>query len=113
MWMAAKNASVSHVHEFPPDTLGCALVSGCVPQGYLSNLTHLLEEAPVPLVVTAVEKAAANEVVAPKAVRHKVAKLARSLAAVAVTHQTIAQWPARVLPATGQFLFACFGERDR
>jgi transcriptional regulator with XRE-family HTH domain len=27
-WMAAKNASVSHVHAVPPDTLGHALVSG-------------------------------------------------------------------------------------
>jgi hypothetical protein len=79
--MAAKNASVSYVHEVPPDTLGHALVSGSVPKGYAAHLTHLLDEAPVPLVVMAVEEAAANEGVAPKAVWRNVAKLARSLAA--------------------------------
>lgn len=68
LWMAAKNASVSYVREVPPDTLGHALVSGSVPKDYAAHLTHLLDEAPVPLVVLAVEEAAANEGVAPKAV---------------------------------------------
>ncbi|MCU0923322.1 MAG: helix-turn-helix domain-containing protein [Burkholderiaceae bacterium] len=80
LWMAAKNASVSYVQEVPPDTLGHALVSGSVPKGYAAHLTHLLDEAPVPLVVMAVEEAAAKEGVAPKAVWRNVAKLARSLA---------------------------------
>jgi transcriptional regulator with XRE-family HTH domain len=80
LWMAAKNASVSYVQEVPPDTLSHALVSGSVPKGYVAHLTHLLDEAPVPLVVMAVEEAAANEGVAPKAVWRNVAKLARSLA---------------------------------
>lgn len=80
LWMAAKNASVSYVQEVPPGTLGHALVSGSVPKGYAAHLTHLLDEAPVPLVVMAVEEAAANEGVAPKAVWRNVAKLARSLA---------------------------------
>ena len=79
LWMAAKNASVSYVQEVPPDTLGHALVSGSVPKGYAAHLTHLLDEAPVPLVVMAVEEAAAKEGVAPKAVWRNVAKLARSL----------------------------------
>jgi transcriptional regulator with XRE-family HTH domain len=47
LWMAAKNASVSYVHEVPPDTLSHALVSGSVPEGYAAHLTHLLDEAPV------------------------------------------------------------------
>ena len=80
LWMAAKNASVSYVQEVPPDMLGHALVSGSVPKAYAAHLTHLLDEAPVPLVVMAVEEAAANEGVAPKAVWRNVAKLARSLA---------------------------------
>jgi DNA-binding XRE family transcriptional regulator len=79
-WMAAKNASVSHVHAEPPHTLGHALVSGSLPQSYAAHLTHLLDEAPVPPVVMAVEEAAANEGVAPKPVWRNVAKLARSLA---------------------------------
>ena len=77
--LAAKNASVSYVQEVQPDTLGHALVSGSVPKGYAAHLTHLLDEAPVPLVVMAVEEAAANEGVAPKAVWRNVAKLAKSL----------------------------------
>jgi transcriptional regulator with XRE-family HTH domain len=80
LWMAAKNASVSYVQEVPPDTLGHALVSGSVPKGYAAQLTHLLDEAPVPLGVMAVEEAAAKEGVSPKAVWRNVAKLARSLA---------------------------------
>jgi hypothetical protein len=40
----------------------------------------VLDEAPVPLVVMAVEEAAANEGVAPRAVWRNVAMLARSLA---------------------------------
>lgn len=80
LWMAAKNASVSYVQEVPPDTLAHALISGSVPTAYAAHLTHLLDEAPVPLVVMAVDEAAANEGVAPKAVWRNVAKLARSLA---------------------------------
>ena len=80
LWMAAKTASVSYAQEVPPDTLGHALVSGCVPEGYAAHLTHLLDEAPVPLVVMAVEEAAANEGVSPKAVWRNVAQLAKSLA---------------------------------
>jgi transcriptional regulator with XRE-family HTH domain len=80
LWMAAKNASVSLAHEVSPDTLGHALVTGSVPKGCAAHLTHLLDEAPVPLVVMAVEEAAASVGVAPRAVWRNVAMLARSLA---------------------------------
>ncbi len=80
LWMAGKNASVSTVREVQPDMLGHALVSGSLPKGCAAQLAHLLDEARVPLVVMAVEEAAANEGVAPKAVWRNVAKLARSLA---------------------------------
>lgn len=79
LWMAAKNASVSHAREVPPDTLGHALASGSIPNGYAAHLTHLLDEAPVPLVVRAVEEAASQEGLAPRAVWRNVAKLARTL----------------------------------
>ena len=79
LWMAAKNASVSYVQEVPPDTLGRALVGVGVPKGYAAHLTHLLDEAPVPLLVMAVEEAAAKEGVAARAVWRNVAKLAKSL----------------------------------
>lgn len=80
LWMAAKNASVSYVHEVPLEALGHALVSGNVPRGYAAHLSHLLAEAPVPLIVMVVEEAAMNEGVAPKAVWRNVVKLARALA---------------------------------
>ena len=80
LWMAAKNASVSHAHEVSPDTLGHALVSGCVPKAYAAHLTHFLDEAPVPLVVMAVEEAAAIEGVEPRVVWGGVASLAKTLA---------------------------------
>lgn len=50
LWMAAKNASLRYAQEVPPDALGHARVSGSVPEGYAAHLTHLLAEAPVPLV---------------------------------------------------------------
>ena len=78
--MAAKNASVSYAPEVPPATLGHALVIGSVPKAYAAHLTHLLDEAPVPMVVMAVEEAAASEGVAPRTVWRNVAKLAKSLA---------------------------------
>lgn len=79
LWMAAKTASVSYAAEVPPDTLGCVLASGSVPRRYAAHLTHLLDEAPVPVVVMAVEEAAAQEGMPPKAVWRNVAKLAKSL----------------------------------
>ena len=80
LWMAAKNASVSTIREVPPDALGHALASGHVPKSYAAHLTHLLDEAPVPLIVMAVEEAAANEGVEPREVWRHVAKLAKALA---------------------------------
>ena len=79
LWMAAKTASVSYEPEVPPDTLAQALASGQVPAGFAAHLTHLLDEAPVPLVVMAVEETAAKEKVRPKTVWLNVAKLARTL----------------------------------
>lgn len=79
LWMAAKTASVSLAREVPPDALGHALATGVAPKDYAAHLTHLLDEAPVPLVVRAVEEAAANEGVAPRVAWRNVSKLARSL----------------------------------
>ena len=80
LWMAAKTASVSHSSEVTPDTLGHALVTGSVPAGFAAHLTHLLDETPVPIIVMAVEEAAAHEGVPPRAVWRNVSKLAKSLA---------------------------------
>jgi len=79
LWMAAKTASVSYAHELAPETLGETLISGEVPPPFVPHLVHLLDEAPVPIVVMAVEEAAIHAHVPPKTVWRNVAKLAKSL----------------------------------
>ncbi|MBU3693729.1 MAG: helix-turn-helix domain-containing protein [Rhodocyclaceae bacterium] len=79
LWMAAKNASVSYAREVPPDALGHVLVSGSVPEDYAAHLTHLLDEAPLALVVMAVEEAASKEGVSPRLVWRNLSRLARAL----------------------------------
>ncbi|MFN3809080.1 MAG: helix-turn-helix domain-containing protein [Roseateles asaccharophilus] len=79
LWMAAKTASASCAQELSPETLGEALVRGEVPPPFVPHLVHLLDEAPVQVVVMAVEEAAAGAHVAPKAVWRNVARLAQSL----------------------------------
>lgn len=79
LWMAAKTASVSYARELAPETLSETLISGTVPQPFMPHLAHLLDEAPIPIVVMAVEEAATQAHVPPKAIWRNVAKLARSL----------------------------------
>ncbi|MCW5580554.1 MAG: helix-turn-helix domain-containing protein [Luteimonas sp.] len=81
LWMAAKNASVSYTTELQPETLGRVLASGDVPATYAPHLAHLLDEAPVQMVVMAVEEAASKAHVPPRKVWRNVAKLAKSLSA--------------------------------
>ncbi len=80
LWMAAKTASISYASELTPDTLSAALVSGEIPKQFVPHLVHLLDEAPVPIVVMAVEETATLAQVPPKAVWRSVAKLAKTLA---------------------------------
>lgn len=80
LWMAAKTASVSYSSELAPEILGHALASGDVPEPFVAHLTHLLDEAPLPIIVMAVEEAASREHVLPRQVWRNVAKLAKSLA---------------------------------
>jgi hypothetical protein len=54
------------------------LASGEVPKPFVAHLTHLLDEAPLPIIVMAVEEAALREHVAARQVWRNVAKLARS-----------------------------------
>ena len=79
LWMAAKTASVSYAHELAPEVLEQVLSSGDVPPSFSPHLTHLLDEAPVPTVVMAVEEAAAHAHLPPRKVWRNVAKLAQSL----------------------------------
>ena len=79
--MAARNANVSYAQELQPDALARMLVSGEVPALYATHVTHLLDEAPLPMVVMAVEEAAADARVPPRMVWRNVARLARTLSA--------------------------------
>lgn len=63
-----------------PEMLGTTLISGEVQPTFVPHLVHLLDETPVPIVVMAVEEAAIDAHVPPKAVWRNVAKLARTLA---------------------------------
>ena len=79
LWMAAKTASVSYAHELAPEVLEQALASGDVPPTFAPHLTHLLDEAPVPTIVMAVEEVAAHAHLPPRQVWRNVAKLAEAL----------------------------------
>ncbi|SFO82640.1 Helix-turn-helix [Variovorax sp. PDC80] len=79
LWMAAKTASVSYARELGPETLEKVLASGDVPPPFTAHLTHLLDEAPVPVVVMAVEETASRAHLPPRQVWRNVAKLAESL----------------------------------
>jgi transcriptional regulator with XRE-family HTH domain len=80
LWMAAKTASVSHANELAPETLGEVLATGEVPAPFTAHVAHLLDEAPVPVVVMAVEEAAQRAHVPLRRVWRNVAKLAGTLA---------------------------------
>lgn len=79
LWMAAKTASVSYEHELAPEALEKALASGDVPLPFAPHLRHLLDEAPVPVVVMAVEETASRAHLPPRQIWRNVAKLAESL----------------------------------
>lgn len=79
LWMAAKTASVSYAPEFPPAVLAEALAQGEVPPRYAAHLAYLLDEAPVPIVVMAVEEAAALQQVSPRSIWAQVGRLAEAL----------------------------------
>lgn len=56
--MAAQHASVSYRDTMTEDALRAALATGTVPDGFTSHLCHVLDEAPLQMVVMAVEQAA-------------------------------------------------------
>ncbi|WP_422098447.1 transcriptional regulator [Variovorax sp.] len=79
LWMAAKTASVSYARELAPEALEQVLASGDVPLPFVPHLTHLLGEAPVPVVVMTVEEVASRAHLPPRQILRNVAKLAESL----------------------------------
>lgn len=71
LWMAGRTASVSYRRTLDADALARALASGEIPRGMEPQFAALLDEAPLPLIVQAVEEAARREHVPPRRVwRH-------------------------------------------
>ncbi|MFM0610216.1 helix-turn-helix domain-containing protein [Paraburkholderia sediminicola] len=77
LWMAAKTSSVSYSGNLTEDMLEQTLATGQVPDGFEAHIGHLLDEAPVGVVVMAVEEAAAREHREPAEIWRNVAVLAR------------------------------------
>jgi transcriptional regulator with XRE-family HTH domain len=74
---ASRTASVSYRSSIDPGQLAQALLSGEVPQQWLPHVATLLDEAPLPLVVSAVEEAATRARVPPQQVWRHVARIAQ------------------------------------
>jgi len=79
LWMAAKSASVSYRHELDPATLARMLTTGQMPEQYVAHMAHLFDEAPISVIVMAVEEAAQQNHVPPKKVWRNVSALAKRL----------------------------------
>lgn len=77
LFMAAKTASVSYKDELDVPTLITALATGEVPRKFIAHVAHLLDEAPLPLIVTAVEEAAEKSHTPPKRVWKNISMLAK------------------------------------
>jgi hypothetical protein len=58
LWMAAQTASVSYLETLTPEELLDVLTTGDVPAAFAPHVWHLLDEAPIQVVVLAVEQAA-------------------------------------------------------
>lgn len=74
--MASRVASVGFRRALSAGTLARALASGRMPPGSLPHLAFLLDEAPLQIVVRAVEEAARRERVPPKRIWRHLARWA-------------------------------------
>lgn len=81
LWMAAKTSSVSYRREMTAHELEQALFSGVVPADLTSHLLHFLDEAPLPVVVMAVEETAQEEGLHPAQIWANVCRIGKQLGA--------------------------------
>lgn len=79
LWMAANAANVSYKQEITAEELARILATGHLPRQFIGQIATLLEEAPIPLLVMAVEEAASKEDVSPQTIWKNVASMAGSL----------------------------------
>ena len=77
--MASRTASVSYRTRLDAAQLAKALVTGEVPPGLLPHVATFLDEAPLPLVVSAVEEAAKRGRVPPKRIWQHVVRWASEI----------------------------------
>jgi transcriptional regulator with XRE-family HTH domain len=64
--IASKTASVSYRENLTPDELILALTTGAIPHNRAAHFSTLVDEAPLSLLVSAVETAALKSAVSPK-----------------------------------------------
>jgi len=64
--IASKTASVSYREGLTPDELSLALTTGAIPHNRAAHFSTLVDEAPLSLLVAAVETAALKSTVSPK-----------------------------------------------
>lgn len=77
--MACRTASVSYKRALSPREFSRALAYGTLPTEITPHVATLLDEAPLQIIVSAVEEAALQEHVAPKAIWRHVIKWAQVL----------------------------------
>jgi len=77
--VAARTASVSYRRALDPATLARALASGRIPSWAAPHIACLLDEAPLQIVVRAVEDAARSERVPPVSIWRNIARWAAEL----------------------------------
>lgn len=64
--MASRTASVSYRRLLTASALSEALTTGKIPSQYQAHIAHLLDEAPLPLLVRVVEEIAKTKRISPK-----------------------------------------------
>lgn len=64
--LASQTASVSYKQVLEPNALAAALVSGQLPEQWKPQVATLLDEAPLPIIVGAVEEVASQSSCSPK-----------------------------------------------
>lgn len=79
LYKATASANVSYKREMNERQLAKALVTGEIPHGYESQVSVILDEVPVPVVVKAVEEVAKKSGVQPRMIWKNLAAWSRDL----------------------------------
>ncbi|HDR9133241.1 helix-turn-helix domain-containing protein [Burkholderia vietnamiensis] len=79
LYKAAVSANVSYKGHLTEHLLANALATGQIPEGYESQLSVILDEVPVPVVVKAVEEAAKSSGMQPRKIWKNLATWSKDL----------------------------------